>query len=327
MQSAGKSERELIRRIGVALVGAADNPALVPFGDDMAALSDATPGLLWTVDMLMDGVDFDSRRHAWRDIGRKALAVNFSDCAAMAARPVAALCAVALESRLSMDDALGLFAGMQEMAARFGCKIAGGDTNSWDRPTVVSLTVAGRTPDGVRPILRSGARPGDAIYLTGPVGGSILGRHLTFEPRVDLAIEVARLLAPTAMIDISDGLSLDLWRICEASGVGAVIDDDHLAAAIHADARRLADQDGRPADEHALCDGEDFELIVVLPPGDESSGRATGGSNDRRSVAESLGLLALGEIVAESGLWRQARGGPRRPIEPRGWEHFRDAAR
>lgn len=314
-----RGELEFIRRLRPLLTGAPGGPApptapagpRVEFGDDMAALAPGEPPLLWTVDMLMDGVDFDSRAHSWHAIGRKAMAANLSDCAAMAVVPRCALCALSLASTLTMDDALELLRGAHECGQRHGCPIVGGDTNSWDAPTVISISIAaGALPDR-NPVRRDGARPADRIWLTGPVGGSILGRHMTFEPRIETALEVSRRLGPHAMIDISDGLALDLGRILEASGCGAVLDESALDAAIHPDAVRLSERDGTPARDHALHDGEDFELIVVLPP------------DVPQSECERLGLLPLGRITGQAGLLLENSAGQCHPIPVRGWEHFR----
>ncbi len=275
-------------------------------------MADARGPLLWTVDMLMDGVDFDSRVHAWPAIGRKAMAVNLSDCAAMGATPVSAVCAVALASGLSMNDALALLRGAHEYGVTCGCPIVGGDTNSWDHPTVISITVAARCDAGAQPVPRDGARPGDRIWVSGRVGGSLLGRHMTFEPRVALGRAIGRQLSPHAMIDISDGLVLDLWRILDASDCGAVLDGAGLDAATHDDARRAAVQDGRSIRDHALYDGEDFELLVVLPP--DSSADA----------CRQLGLLSLGEITGDAGRVRlRSADGTEQELPVRGWEHFR----
>jgi thiamine-monophosphate kinase len=303
-----KGEREFIRRLAAQLPR-----EITPlgFGNDMATLEPTPGGLLWTADMLMDGVDFDSRKHGWADIGRKAVAVNLSDCAAAATVPVAALCAVALCDALSMDDALELFRGARECGAEFGCPITGGDTNSWAHPTAICIAVAAR-PDGDRPpVTRGGARPGDRVYLTGRVGGSLIGRHLHPVPQIRAALTINRELGPGAMIDISDGLAVDLWHICEASGCGATIDEVLLEAAIHPDARRLAAQTGKSPRDHALYDGEDFELIVVL--------RGTTPAESCRK----LGLLPLGEATTEQQLTLRRADGRRVPLEAGGWEHFR----
>lgn len=303
-----RGELELIRRLRALLPppgGAVD------FGDDMGLLEVPDRPVLWAVDMLMDGVDFDARVHDWAAIGRKAMAVNLSDCAAMGARPVAALCAVALSDALAMDEAVALVRGAHEFGQRFGCPVVGGDTNSWSHPTVISVSIAASCPAGCQPVCRNGARPGDRIWLTGPVGGSLLGRHMTFEPRVTAGLEINRRLRPHAMIDISDGLALDLGRILEASGCGAVVDAAALDTLIHADAGRMAERDGRSPRDHALYDGEDFELIVVLPP--------------QASLADcaELGLLPLGHVTGGGGLQLQLIDGRIEPVEIRGWEHFR----
>ncbi len=305
-----RGERALIARLAGELRA---TPGGVPFGDDLAGIGPEAGALLWSTDMLMDGVDFRSAAHAWRDIGRKAMAVNLSDCAACATVPVAALCAVALSDDLSMDDAVELFRGIRDCGEAFGCPLVGGDTNSWPQPTVVAVTVIAR-PDGARaPVLRGGARPGDGIYLSGRVGGSLLGRHLHPRPRVREALEINRRLQPRAMIDISDGLVIDLWHICEASGCGAEIDAGALDAVIHPDAEAMARQTGRSARDHALYDGEDFELIVVVP---EEAPEAD---------IHELGLLPLGRMLAAPVLRLRDGHGQATALEIRGWEHFRGA--
>lgn len=303
-----RGERALVRRIRELLPVARVDGAAVGFGDDMAPIPGAAD-LLWTADMLMDGVDFDSRQHDWKTIGHKAMAANLSDCAAMGVQPVAALHAVALANDLSVDDVLALTAGIHECGSRFDCPLVGGDTNSWDKPTVVNITVIGRILPDCAPVRRDGAQPGDRVWVSGPVGGSILGRHLTFTPRVELGIRLARELRPHAMMDISDGVAIDLSRILEASEVGATLSAAEVDAATHDDARRLAEQDGHAARDHALHDGEDFELLVVLPPNADD-------------VAHTLGLLPLGEITRELGLWLTDANYERVAIPPRGWEHF-----
>jgi thiamine-monophosphate kinase len=305
-----KGERAFLRRLQRELGFGGEAGGLVPFGDDMATL-DAASGLLWTTDTIMEGVDFDPARHGWYEIGRKAMAVSLSDCAAMAVVPVSALCSAVLCSHLSMDDALHLMRGVREMGERFGCPVLGGDTNSWEHPTAVTVSVAARAEPGCVPVLRSGARVGDRVFLTGPVGGSILGRHMSFEPRVRIACEISRSLRPHAMIDISDGLAVDLWHILEASGCGAEIQEAELRQAMHPDAHALAAGDGGAALRHALGDGEDFELIVAVEP------------QAPQETIRRLGLLPLGRIVAEEGLWLVREDGKREPVEPVGWEHFR----
>ncbi len=305
-----RGELAFIRRLQTEL-SSARHADTVPFGDDMAALLPGDGTLLGTTDMLTDGVDFESHRHSWYDIGRKAMAVNLSDCAAMAARPLGALCAVTLHEDLTIDDALALARGVRDCGARFECPLVGGDTNSWSHPTAICITIVGEPEPGRRPVRRDGACSGDRIFVTGRVGGSILGRHMDPQPRIATALAINRTLDPHAMIDISDGLAVDLAHVLDASHQGAEIDERALRAVIHPDAERLAQQDGGTAIEHALHDGEDFELLVVLP------------ADVKPAACEHLGLLPLGRVIDGDELVLLTTDGKRRPIERRGWEHFR----
>jgi thiamine-monophosphate kinase len=282
-------------------------------GDDAAVLRLAgIDQCVMTVDLLTDRVDFELDRVDPRRVGRKALAVNLSDLAAMAARPLAGVVALALPRVGGLDLALELYEGLLPLAERFSLAIAGGDTNSWDGPLVLSVTLIGEvTPRG--PLPRGGARPGDQIVVTGEFGGSILGRHLDFEPRVNEALLLAERYELHAGIDVSDGLSIDLGHLVEESRCGAVLDLD--AVPIAPDARRLAHEldNGTTPLDHALGDGEDFELILAAPPDDAA----------RMLAEQPLGvpLTSIGRFVAEPGLWQTDRRHGRRKLVPRGWEH------
>src|SRR5687767_12460879 len=176
---------------------------LVPPGDDLAVLKWPADDLLIVgVDQVLDTVHFDAEVHPPRDIGRKVMNRNLSDCAAMACLPAAAVATAALPRSVSIDYARNLHAGMSEAGAAFDCPIVGGDTASWDGKLVLTLTILGRSA-GIAPVTRRGAKVGDGIFVTGPLGGSILGRHMTFTPRVALARELAK-AGVSAMIDISD---------------------------------------------------------------------------------------------------------------------------
>ncbi len=282
-------------------------------GDDAAVLNlaDSTQCVV-TVDMLTDGVDFKLNEIDPRRAGRKALAANLSDLAAMAARPLAGVIALCLPQRGGLGLAVALYEGMLPLAEQYNLAIAGGDTNSWDGPLAVSITLLGEATDR-GPLRRDGAQPGDRIVVTGAFGGSILGRHLDFEPRVLEALELHANYELHAGIDASDGLSLDLSHIVEESGCGAAVNT--AAMPVADDARRLAERlaDGSTPLEHALSDGEDFELILAVPP-DEA----------RRMLAEQpldVPLTDVGEFIAEPGLWSADPRGDRRPLPPRGWEH------
>ena len=233
-------------------------------GDDAAVLNmKGIDECVITVDLLTDQVDFILAEVDPRRVGRKALAVNLSDLAAMAAMPLAAVIAVALPRQGGRELAVQLYEGILPLAEKYKVAIAGGDTNSWDGPLVITATLLGKvTANG--PLRRSGAKAGDRIIVTGAFGGSILGRHFDFEPRVTDALALAKMYRLNAGMDVSDGLALDLSRLAAESGVGAIIDTDRVP--IHDDAHRLAARDGRTPLEHALGDGEDFELLLGVGP-------------------------------------------------------------
>jgi thiamine-monophosphate kinase len=285
-------------------------------GDD-AAVMKLTDGkqLVATTDTLMDGVDFRVAEHDPAQIGHKALAVNLSDLAAMAARPVAALVSLCLPQVGGESLAKKLYEGLLKTATKYNVAIAGGDTNSWNGPLVISVTALGEVTPG-REWRRSGARPGDRILVTGSFGGSILGRHLSVEPRVKEALWLAEHAEIHAAIDVSDGLSLDLSRVVEASGCGAAIDLNKVpispASAQYAQQLR----DGSTPLDHALSDGEDFELILAVPE-----------SEAARLLAEqplAVPLCDIGGFIDRPGLW-SSEGSQLRPLTPRGWEHRLDA--
>jgi thiamine-monophosphate kinase len=285
-----------------------DPRVLLGPGDDAAALA-LTPGApcLVTTDMLLDGSCFVlAEAGPWR-VGRKAMAVNLSDIAAMAGRPVAAVVSVGLPRRGGRALAEELYRGLREMADAFDTAIAGGDTNSWDGPLVISVTLLGEaTARG--PVTRGGARPGDWLLVTGPLGGSLLGKHLDFTPRVTEALRLHEAADLHAMIDVSDGLAADVNHLCEESRCGAVLRAE--AIPIAEAARAL--NDGRPPLEHALGDGEDFELVFAVAPAD-------GGGLVRTQPVPGLTLHHVGECV-ESGLWLE-EGGRRAVLPPKGYVH------
>ncbi len=283
----------------------------VGIGDDATLLDlSASPGTVVTTDMLMDGVDFIVDQCGPSRVGRKALAVNLSDIAAMAAHPVAALVSLALPRTADLQFVRAIYEAMEALAREFDVTIAGGDTNCWDQPLVVSVTVIGQaTAQG--PLLRSGAVPGDEILVTGAFGGSILGHHFDFQPRVVEALQLHNDFELHAGMDVSDGLSLDLARMAEASGCGAEVDLDVVPIA--AAANELAARDGVPALQHALSDGEDFELILAVPS-----------ETARRLLDEQpLGvpLTRIGKFVKAAGLWQRQASGDRIPLAVHGYLH------
>jgi thiamine-monophosphate kinase len=281
----------------------------LPAGDDLAVLKwPADDLLLVGVDQVLDGVHFDSAVHSPRAIGRKVMNRNLSDCAAMACLPAAAVATVALPrlplagfaNQSTLDYAKELYLGLREAADLFDCAIIGGDTASWDGKLALTVTILGRS-EGIQPITRAGAQPGDFIFVTGPLGGSILGRHMTFEPRIKLARLIAKRGPVHAMIDLSDGLSRDLVHICGQSNVSATVNAADVP--IHEDAVELSRRDGVPPLDHALHDGEDHELLFASP--DEWFD----------NVAYCIGRLSVG-----NGIQLKTKDALT-PLLPKGWEH------
>ena len=279
-------------------------------GDDTAAIQvSGDRSLLITTDMLLEGSCFLLDQAGPRSVGRKAMAVNLSDIAAMAGIPTAAVVSVGLPRQNGRAIAEQLHEGLHEMAKMFDVPIVGGDTNSWTGGLVVTVTLLGEaTAKG--PVTRAGAKPGDWIFVTGPLGGSILGKHLDFVPRVKEALALHQWVDLHAMIDISDGLSADLHHLCEESRCGAVIRSESVP--ITASARILAERTGRTPLQHALTDGEDFELIFTVAP--EDGQRLL----DSQPI-EGIQLVHLGEMIS-AGYWIEENG-ERKTLEVGGYVH------
>lgn len=276
-------------------------------GDDCAVWQPSAAQLLFTTDVLMEDVDFRVNETTPQLIGRKALAVNISDIAAMAGQPLAALVGVVLPKSRGFDFARELLAGLQSLADEFGVAVIGGDTNTWDGQLVISVTLIGQATERGA-VRRSGAKPGDWLFVTGPLGGSILGHHLTFTPRIREALELHRLVDLHAMIDLSDGLAADLYHLLDESAVGATLFSN--AIPISDDARRMADT--RSPLDHALSDGEDFELLFTVSP--EDGHRLMSVSDDRLATH-------IGTIDAEPGGRIQQPDGVIDQLARGGWEH------
>jgi thiamine-monophosphate kinase len=282
---------------------------LVGPGDDTAVLVPSNHPLLVTTDMLLDGSCFRLEEAGPFRVGRKAMAANLSDIAAMAGVPTAAVVSVGLPRSGGRDLAEQLYLGIREVADAFEVPLVGGDTNSWDGPLSISITLLGHAT--VRgPVLRSGACVGDWILVTGPLGGSILGHHLDFTPRVREALLLHEAADLNSMIDLSDGLAKDLHHICEESKCGAVLFAE--AIPISDAARELTAKVGRSPLEHALTDGEDFELVFTVAADD-------GERLLKEQPIAGIMLYRIGEIV-EEGYWIE-RDGAREVLDPRGYEH------
>lgn len=277
---------------------------IVGIGDDAAVLKSPGKKLLLKTDMLIEGRHFTLDAASAREIGRKALAVNLSDVAAMGGTPTHAVVAVGLPSRLGLKFAEELAAGIESVARRHGVDVVGGDTNASD-VLVVSIALLGRT--GPRTPLRSDAKPGDVVFVTGRLGGSLASRrHLTFEPRLAESRYLVENYKVHAMMDVSDGLASDARRIADASRVRVFLAYESIPVS--------PDAFGMDA---ALADGEDFELLFTLDPREAA----------RLTMARPKGLgpfVPVGKIARGTpGVFLVRPDGSAEPLPARGFDHFR----
>jgi thiamine-monophosphate kinase len=295
------SELDLIRWIR-GRIGKRAGRIIVDSGDDAAVLKGGRGHLLFKTDSVIDGVHFDSRTARPEEIGHKALARCLSDIGAMGCYPTFAVVAMMIPRNAREAWIKRLLTGLDRTARAFDTAVVGGDVATHAGKLAINVALLGETR-GLAPIRRSGARIGDAIAVTGPLGGSIRGKHLRFTPRVREGIELNRRFEIHSMIDVSDGLATDLGHLCEESRVGAVVDETRVPIAPAA--RRL---DGLPLD-HALFDGEDYELLFTLPP------------TEAVRVEKAKRGKVIGQISAIDGIYLRNAKGDLREVQRRGWEH------
>jgi len=281
----------------------------VGIGDDTASIRfPSAADCLVTVDMLMEGVHFTLPPATPKAIGHKALAVNLSDIAAMAGRPLAATVSLALPRSRGIEFARELHRGIHETADKFGVALAGGDTNVWDGPLVISVNVLGEAT-GNGPVLRSGAQVGDWLLVTGTLGGSLAGRHLTFRPRINEALKLNERAHLHAMIDLSDGLASDLYHILDESHAGAVLYANRIPIS---EAARASAVEKTPI-QQAIGDGEDFELLFAVVPDDARALLADPPFDTQ--------LTHVGEVVAGSSCVIEHNDGTSQKLPRSGWQH------
>jgi thiamine-monophosphate kinase len=285
-------------------------PVMLGIGDDAASLQ-ATAGkeVLVATDMLMEGVHFSFPPATAQLAGRKSLAVNLSDIAAMAGKATSAFVSVALPNSLGIQFARDVHTGILALADQYDVVIAGGDTNSWNGPLVISVTIVGE-PLPTQAVRRSGAQPGDWLFVTGALGGSLpSGRHLTFTPRLREVKLLTEMVNLRAMIDISDGLAADLHHVLNASSVGA----DLEAAQIPLTEVARGTQDGRTPLVRGLSDGEDFELLFSVSP---EEGRLL-----RAEWRDETPVTHIGTLSASPGCRLRYPDGRIESLAPIGWTH------
>jgi len=308
------TEFELIERLSRSL--ATNETVITGAGDDCAVLEAglADRWLLLKTDAVVEGIHFQSDAPPEK-VGHKALARCLSDIAAMAGTPTAAVITLALPRDYEVGFVEGLYAGMNALARRHQVAIVGGETTTNPERALVSVAVLGWVARG-KAILRAGARAGDAIFVTGELGGSLAGKHLDFLPRLEEARWLAAQFPLHAMLDLSDGLAGDLRHLLKASGVGAEL----LATAVPISrAARVAARAGtaaKPALVAALTDGEDFELLFTLP-----SAKAVPLLDAWKERFPELRLSCIGKITAQEGILLRDRRGAR-PLTAHGYTHF-----
>lgn len=251
-------------------------------GHDAAVLARMAGKPVVCVDACIAGVHFEADARA-RAIGRKACARALSDLAATAARPRAVVLAISAPRERAEAWILAAIGGVRALAREHGADLVGGDLASTSGPAQLGVTALGEYTGRGRPPGRDRARAGQTVLLTGPAGGSILGRHMRIAPRIAEGIRLHELGA-TALMDVSDGLAWDLYRLARASGVR--IELDMQALPVHRDAHRLARGTGVEPWEHALHDGEDHELIATIAARSAARAPAT----------------AIGRVVRGAGL-------------------------
>jgi len=289
------NEFELIARLTRSLPV---NPAVVTGpGDDCAVLDLGVPGkrFLFKTDAVVEGVHF-TRDTPPEKIGRKALARGLSDLAAMAGTPIAALVTLALPKTFDPDFIAAIYDGMNALARQYTVAIVGGETTTNPERILISIALLGSAVPGKIP-LRSGAQVGDAIFVTGTLGGSLAGKHLDFEPRLAEAAWLVDHVPVHAMIDVSDGLAGDLRHLLKGAGVGATLRKSSIPVSLAAKQRARASSTAKPPLLAALTDGEDFELLFTVAAGD-----AVKLLDGWREKFPPTKLTCIGKIVAGAGI-------------------------
>ncbi len=286
-----------------------DSRVNLGIGDDCAILPQrAGFETLVTTDLLLDGVHFRTEVDSLKMIARKSLAVNLSDIAAMAGSPTAAFISIVFPKSWNAHRARQLFQELVHAAQEFQISIAGGDTNTWSNPLAINVSIYGEVELG-QAILRSGAQPGDQICVSGPLGGSLFGRQFTFTPRISEANWLSKNATLTSMIDLSDGLISDLGHILEESRVGAEILTEKIP--ISEDVGQSVD--GISPLDHALSDGEDFELLWTMSP--------TQLEKIRNFQSCPVNIIPIGVITESPGCLLVDEQGQKSPCSLKGFVH------
>jgi thiamine-monophosphate kinase len=308
------NEFELIAQWTRSLPGNAS--VVVGAGDDCAVLDSGQPGryLLLKTDAVVQGIHFSATSEPER-IGHKALGRCLSDIAAMAGRPIAALVTMALPSHFDPEFLQRIYAGMNRLAKQHEVAIVGGETTTNPGGLLISVCVLGDVAAD-KCILRSGAKSGDALFVTGELGGSLAGKHLEFEPRLAEARWLAGHFPIHAMIDLSDGLAGDLRHLLQRGQVGAEILAQSIPISQAARLQARAESSAKTPLLAALSDGEDFELLFTV------AGRDAVPLLDAwKKQFPKVRLSCIGKITSAPGLKLRDKTGAH-PLEAHGYVHF-----
>lgn len=323
-----------IDRIRETYAGAKGEDLALSIGDD-AAVMDVPAGqqVVVTTDLLVEGVHF---RRDWSDfysIGWKAAAVNLSDIAAMGADPTFTFVSLAVPAEETVENLERFYDGLSDCLNRYGARLAGGDTNASPAGLVINVTQLGTVPAG-QALTRSGAKIGDQLLVTGALGNSAAGLallaqvgaakaekagkevvlcHRRPQPRVVAARAARETGLVHAAMDLSDGLSGDVPKLCAASGVGARIEAGALP--LTDDLRAAADLLGQDVISMALYGGEDYELLLTVAPGDV-------GEVSAAVAATGTTLTVIGEVIRTGFHLVAPDGKTKLPTARRGWDHF-----
>jgi thiamine-monophosphate kinase len=323
----------LIQRIRESLP-LPNKQVILGIGDDAAAVRPSSGSLIIiTSDMFLEGIHFDYSFSTPFQIGFKALSVNISDIAAMGGIPTAALISIGISGNATVEEVDGIFDGIEEVARIYRVSIVGGDTCRSKAGLILSIALLGEVEAGLM-IKRSGAKPGDAIFVTGTLGDSAIGleilktrlqtpnsrlqslieRHLLPKPRIEEGKVIAKNRWATAMIDISDGLLSDLNHICDESGVGAEIYQERIP--ISSELREMAAEMKRDPLSYVFKGGEDYELLFTVPK-DKA---------EEVVMAEFMGrpfASLIGEVTQNERVLIDEYG-KRHTFIPSGYDHFRE---
>jgi thiamine-monophosphate kinase len=308
------NEFELIQRLTRALP--TNESVITGPGDDCAVLDLGVPdrSFLFKTDAVVEGIHFTPGTPPEK-VGHKALARCLSDIAAMAGTPTAALVTLGLPREFDPAYVESIYSGMAALAGRHAVAIVGGETTANPGGILISIALLGWAPRD-RLLLRSGATAGDALFVTGELGGSLAGRHLEFEPRLAEGRWLAGHFSIHAMIDLSDGLAGDLRHLLKAGGVGAELLTAAVPVSRTAKLAARAGSSAKPALLAALTDGEDFELLFTVP------GREAVPLLDAwKSQFPGVRLSCIGKITAHEGLLLRDKQGVR-PFTAHGYVHF-----